>query len=66
MMMRTLLALVLLASLGAASPAASKGANARGMALMGKKMWAWAEAEFKTAVSAPSDSMPSAARSIAM
>ncbi|CAN5397351.1 hypothetical protein BH11MYX1_BH11MYX1_15850 [soil metagenome] len=51
MMMRTLLSLVLLTSLAAASPAASKAANARGMALMGKQKWAQAEAEFKIAVS---------------
>lgn len=51
MTMRTLLALCLLTSIAAATPAASKAANARGMSLMSKKKWALAEAEFKNAVS---------------
>ena len=51
--MRTLITFgfaTLLACTAAASPAASKAANGRGMTLMGKKKWADAEKEFKTAV----------------
>ncbi len=40
-----------------ATPAKSKSANARGMTLMGKKQWAAAEAEFKTAVAEDSASV---------
>jgi hypothetical protein len=58
--MRTLIAIglvALLTSAATASPAASKAANGRGMTLMGKKKWAEAEKEFKTAVAEDNSSV---------
>ena len=50
MRISTIGVLLLACSSAAASPAGSKAANARGMALMGKKKWAEAAEEFKKAV----------------